>query len=182
MAEGNPNSDQTRSILQALLTDRFKLAVRRETTTGRVYDLLPARGGLTITPTPPGGCYDPRSPSGPPPVFAGPLVQCDGWRRRVLTPPPDRQDRQARSRKVVAIWFILAAPLVGRSVVSASSPDSYRRIDTSQPLPRHSQVVKGIEVRGGIGGRSSKQRLTERGRRVVRVLRHIVTDALGTCI
>jgi uncharacterized protein (TIGR03435 family) len=91
--EGITRSDQVRSMLQALLADRFKLAVRRETRTGRVYELVPARGGLKITPTPPGGCYDPRSPSGPPPVFLGPLVQCDGWRRRILTPPPDRQDR-----------------------------------------------------------------------------------------
>lgn len=91
--EGITSSDQMRSMLQALLADRFKLAVRRETRTGRVYDLVPARGGLKITPTPPGGCYDPRAPSGPPPVFGGPLVQCDGWRRRILTPPPDRQDR-----------------------------------------------------------------------------------------
>jgi len=92
-AEGIPSSDQMRSMLQALLADRFKLAVRPETRTGRVYELVPVRGGLKITPTPPGGCYDPRSPSGPPPVFGGPLVQCDGWRRRILTPPPDRQDR-----------------------------------------------------------------------------------------
>lgn len=93
-AEGEiTSSDQVRSMLQALLADRFKLALRRETRTGRVYELVPARGGLKITPTPPGGCYDPRSPSGPPPVFLGPLTQCDGWRRRILTPPPDRQDR-----------------------------------------------------------------------------------------
>jgi uncharacterized protein (TIGR03435 family) len=92
-AEGITSSDQVRPMLQALLADRFKLAVRRETRTGRVYDLVAARGGLKITPTPPGGCYDPRSPSGPPPVFGGPLVQCDGWRRRILAPPPDRQDR-----------------------------------------------------------------------------------------
>ena len=92
-AEGLTSSDQMRPMLQALLADRFKLAVRRETRTGRVYDLVPARGGLKIIPTPPGGCYDPRSPSGPPPVFGGRLVQCDGWRRRILTPPPDRQDR-----------------------------------------------------------------------------------------
>jgi uncharacterized protein (TIGR03435 family) len=91
--EGNTSFNQMRPMLQALLADRFKLAVRRETRIGRVYELLPARGGLKITATPPGGCYDPRSPSGPPPVFGGPLIQCDGWRRRVLTPPPDRQDR-----------------------------------------------------------------------------------------
>jgi bla regulator protein blaR1 len=92
-AEGVTSFNQMRPMLQALLADRFKLAVRRETRTGRVYELVPARGGLKITTTPPGGCYDPRSPSGPPPVFGGPLVQCDGLRRRILTPPPDRQDR-----------------------------------------------------------------------------------------
>jgi len=92
-AEGITSSDRMPLMLQALLADRFTLAVRRETRTGRVYDLVPARGGLKITPTPPGGCYDPRSPSGPPPVFGGPLVQCDGWGRRILTPPPGRQDR-----------------------------------------------------------------------------------------
>lgn len=92
-AEEIPSSDQVRSMLRALLADRFKLAMHRETRTRRVYDLVPARNGLKITPTPPGGCYDPRSPSGPPPVFLGPLVQCDAWRRRILAPPPDRQDR-----------------------------------------------------------------------------------------
>lgn len=92
-AEGITSFNQMRPMLQALLAERFTLAVRRVTRTGRVYELVPARGGLKITPTPPGGCYDLRSPSGPPPVFGGPLVQCDGWRRRILTPPPDRQDR-----------------------------------------------------------------------------------------
>ena len=92
-AEGITSFNQMRPMLQALLADRFKLAVRRDTRTGRVYELVPARGGLKITPTPPGGCFDPRSPSGPPPVFGRPLTQCDGWGRRILTPPPDRQDR-----------------------------------------------------------------------------------------
>jgi len=113
--EGITSSDQVRSMLQALLADRFKLAVHRETRTGRVYDLVPARGGLKITPTPPGGCYDPRSPSGPPPVFGGPLVQCDGWRRRVLTPPPDRQDR-------IEAVAVRMATLVGFVIDDVSRP------------------------------------------------------------
>lgn len=92
-ADGSTSFDQMRPMLQALLADRFKLAVRRERRTGRVYELVPARGGLKVTPTPPGGCYDPRLPSRPPPVLGGPLIQCDGVRRRILTPPPDRQDR-----------------------------------------------------------------------------------------
>src|SRR5687767_15159741 len=43
-AEGTTSSGQIRLMLQALLADRFRLAVRRETRAGRVYDLVPARG------------------------------------------------------------------------------------------------------------------------------------------
>jgi len=78
---------------------------------------VPARGGLKITPTPPGGCYDPRSPSGPPPVFGGPLVQCDGWRRRILTPPPDRQDRIEAVAVRMATLVDLVIDDVSRPVV-----------------------------------------------------------------
>ena len=116
-AEGITSFDQMRPMLQALLADRFKLAVRRETRTGRVYELVPARGGLKITPTPPGGCYDPRSPSGPPPVFGGPLIQCDGWRRRILTPPPDRQDRIEAVAVRMATLVDLVIDAVARPVV-----------------------------------------------------------------
>jgi uncharacterized protein (TIGR03435 family) len=92
-AGGQPTFEQMRPLLRALLADRFKLTVRRETRTSRVYEMVPARGGLKITPTPPGGCFDPRSPSGPPPVMFGPLTTCDGLRRRILSAPPDRVDR-----------------------------------------------------------------------------------------
>jgi uncharacterized protein (TIGR03435 family) len=91
--EGTVTDQRMRAMLQALLANRFQLRVRPETRTTRVYEMMPARGGLKITATLPGGCYDPRSPSGPAPVLGGPLVQCDGVRRRILTAPPDRVDR-----------------------------------------------------------------------------------------
>jgi uncharacterized protein (TIGR03435 family) len=92
-ADGTVSYQQLRPLLQALLADRFQLRVRPETRTARVYEMVPARGGLKITAASPGGCYDPRSPSGPAPVLGGPLVQCDGVRRRILAAPPDRVDR-----------------------------------------------------------------------------------------
>jgi uncharacterized protein (TIGR03435 family) len=120
-AEGIASFNQMRPMLQALLADRFKLAVRRETRTGRVYELVPARGGLKISPTPPGGCYDPRSPSGPPPVFGGPLIQCDGWRRRILTPPPERQDRIEAVAVRMATLVDVVIGDVSRPVVDKTS-------------------------------------------------------------
>lgn len=92
-ADGVTIYEQMQPMLQSLLADRFQLTIRRETRTAQVYEMVPARGGLKITPTPPGGCDDWRSPSGPPPVFGGPLTECDGDRRRILTTPPDRVDR-----------------------------------------------------------------------------------------
>jgi uncharacterized protein (TIGR03435 family) len=87
--------EQMRPMLQALLADRFQLTVRREMHTSRVYEMVPARGGLKITAATPGACYDPRnpSPSAAAPVLGGPLIQCDGVRRRILSAPPERVDR-----------------------------------------------------------------------------------------
>jgi uncharacterized protein (TIGR03435 family) len=94
-APGVTTYEQLRPMLQALLADRFQLTVRRELRTSPVYEMVPARGGLKIMAAPSGGCYDVRnpSPSAPAPVLGGPLVQCDGVRRRILTTPPDRVDR-----------------------------------------------------------------------------------------
>jgi hypothetical protein len=49
-AEGSATFEQMRPMLQALLADRFKLTLRRETRQLPVYDLLPDRGGLKIMP------------------------------------------------------------------------------------------------------------------------------------
>jgi uncharacterized protein (TIGR03435 family) len=116
-AEGMVTYQQLRPMLQALLADRFQLTTRREMRTSRVYEMVAARGGLKITPTAPGGCYDPRSPSGPAPVLGGPLVQCDGVRRRVLAAPPDRVDRI--EAVAVRMWKLVdfVTDDVGRPVI-----------------------------------------------------------------
>jgi uncharacterized protein (TIGR03435 family) len=71
-------------MLQALLEDRFKLAVHRETKEQSVYVLAAAKGGLKLPDPKEGGCV-PRSPDGKPPVrISGqpPPVICGGLRVR----------------------------------------------------------------------------------------------------
>jgi len=50
-------------------------------------------------------------------VFGGPLTQCDGWRRRILTPPPDRQDRIEAVAVRMATLVDLVVGDVSRPVV-----------------------------------------------------------------
>lgn len=45
-----PNANQFLEMLQALLADRFKLALHRETREGRAYALVVAKGGLKLRP------------------------------------------------------------------------------------------------------------------------------------
>jgi uncharacterized protein (TIGR03435 family) len=46
-AQGNPTKDQMRLMMQALLADRFKLAMHRETRQLPVFDLVQSRPGKT---------------------------------------------------------------------------------------------------------------------------------------
>jgi uncharacterized protein (TIGR03435 family) len=55
-APDKANPDQVRTMLRSLLADRFKLKIRGVTRTLSVYELVPARGGLKITPMKDGEC------------------------------------------------------------------------------------------------------------------------------
>jgi uncharacterized protein (TIGR03435 family) len=63
-------------MLQALLEDRFKLKIHRESKEIPVYALVVARGGPRLQPTPQGGCT-PGDPDGlPSPVVPGQPLPC----------------------------------------------------------------------------------------------------------
>ena len=66
-AEGNPSQDQMRLMLQALLQDRFELALHHDTKELPIYELTVAKGGLKLQPLKPGDCmtYDPNNPPEP---------------------------------------------------------------------------------------------------------------------
>ena len=54
-----PTVDQTRLIVQAVLAERFKLHIHRESQERPIYVLAPTGNGPRLTP-----CSDPRAPSG----------------------------------------------------------------------------------------------------------------------
>jgi uncharacterized protein (TIGR03435 family) len=66
-AEGNPSQDQMRLMLQALLQDRFKLALHHDTKELPIYELTVAKGGLKLQPLKPGDCivFDRDHPPAP---------------------------------------------------------------------------------------------------------------------
>jgi uncharacterized protein (TIGR03435 family) len=63
-AESNFSPDEMRPMLQALLADRFKLAIHRETKEAAVYELTAAKGGIKLAASKEGSCtkFDPKSP------------------------------------------------------------------------------------------------------------------------
>jgi len=78
-AEAKPTEEQSRQMLQALLEDRFRLMVHRETKEVLIYALVAVKGGTKLTQLKEGSCvkFDPASPPGfpapgqPPPLFCG---------------------------------------------------------------------------------------------------------------
>jgi len=59
------NAPQLQAMLQALLSDRFKLVLRREMKQTSVYELTIARGGPKLQPVEEGKCTPRPSPEGP---------------------------------------------------------------------------------------------------------------------
>lgn len=92
-AEGNADFEQMRPMLQSLLADRFKLALRRETRELPIYELIVAKGGLKIEVAKEGSCVtlDLHNP----PALPGPnhsLPPCGGTVREVMSVAPERRD------------------------------------------------------------------------------------------
>ena len=63
-AQGTPTRDQTRLMLQHLLSDRFHLIVRKDTRELSVYDLVVAKGGLKVKEAKCVGTPSPTNPCG----------------------------------------------------------------------------------------------------------------------
>ena len=85
-APGATTFEQMRPMLQSLLARRFRLEFRRESRPLPVYELVPARNGLKITPMKEGSCV-PMEQAKP---FAA-LNICGGTRRQIV-PGPERRD------------------------------------------------------------------------------------------
>jgi uncharacterized protein (TIGR03435 family) len=93
-AEGEATLEQIRPMVQALLTDRFKLTLRRESREVSVYELSVAKGRPKIAAAKEGSCVtlDPAQPP-PPRDPAHPIQVCGGVRRTLVSVAPERKDR-----------------------------------------------------------------------------------------
>jgi bla regulator protein blaR1 len=92
-AAGNPTPDQKRGMLQSLLADRFKLALRRETRSLPVYELVVADAGLKIAPMKEGDCTPAQQVPWETLDLEAPLYLCDSFRRRELSQNPETRPR-----------------------------------------------------------------------------------------
>ena len=90
---GQATPDQIRGVLQSLLADRFKLALRRETRTMPVYELVVADEGLKIAAMQPGECITKKELRWDVIDWDAPLYLCDGARRRILSQSPETRPR-----------------------------------------------------------------------------------------
>ena len=92
-AAGNTTPDQMRGMLQSLLADRFKLALRRETRTMPVYELVVANSGLKIAAMKAGGCIPPKGVRWDLLDWEAPRYFCDSLGRRTLSQNPETRPR-----------------------------------------------------------------------------------------
>lgn len=86
---GDTTPDQIREMLQSLLADRFKLALRRETRTLPVYELVAADGGLKIAGMNEESCTPKREMRWDLMDLEAPLYICGSFRRRILSQSPE---------------------------------------------------------------------------------------------
>jgi uncharacterized protein (TIGR03435 family) len=96
IASGVTTHDQMRPMLRTLLSDRFKLILKRDTRTLPVFELLPTKSGLKIAPMKEGACITLTPDSLPPKISMPPAAMPNvcGWVRRVfLTRPPASVER-----------------------------------------------------------------------------------------
>src|SRR5579863_5278049 len=103
-AAGTHSPQEMRSMLQALLEDRFALKMHRETKEGSIYSLLVARKGSKMKPWVEGSCVNPVPGK---PLESG-TIAC-GYR-----PGPGTLDSQGVSVAVLADFL---SSIMGRPVV-----------------------------------------------------------------
>jgi uncharacterized protein (TIGR03435 family) len=122
-AEGNATFEQMRPMLQSLLADRFQLRFHRESREMPVYALVPARGGLKLSPPLDGSCVDETQLVGPlanpgarlqPPGQGDPTPapRCGG-----LDVPLEARGARMRGGKVPMAEFVrILSQVLGRTV------------------------------------------------------------------
>jgi uncharacterized protein (TIGR03435 family) len=144
---------QIRGMFQSLLRDRFNLILRREMKKLPVYELWPARGGLTIAKMKPGECVTMGPETKP---FTADLF-CGQVKRRIVAPHPDRLDRIEAGGMSMAAFVDILSNEVGRTVIDKTgftdlfnvrlefAPD-LPGFDTGPPVRSSSSVAPGLSI------------------------------------
>ena len=110
-ATGNPDNAQIFLMLRSLLEDRFQLRIHRESREMPVYALVPARGGLKLSPPRDGSCVEGEVP---PPGLGDPAPppRCGG-----MNVPLEAGSWHMRGGKVPMTEFVRVLSLgLGRTV------------------------------------------------------------------
>ena len=119
VAEGNPSVKTMRGeMLQALLEDRFRLKIHRETREGRVYFLTVARGGPKLHPFTEGSCKP--------------------W----PTPPPPQLTKDYCSRRIYGI-----KPAVEAQGVTLDEFSKMLRLVVGRPVLDKTAVMGRFDIR-----------------------------------
>jgi uncharacterized protein (TIGR03435 family) len=133
--EGNPTKDQMRLMMQALLADRFKLAVHFETQEGPALALVlvkPGKLGPKLRPHSEGpSCDAPPPPGVFPPKCHLMAMQVD----QTATIGSSRDTTIVLIAGVLPAWGQLARPVVDRTGLSGSFDFTLEWSETAPPTP-----------------------------------------------
>ncbi len=132
--------NQTRGMEQALLADRFRLKAHFETRVLPVYEMVPAKGGLTITEVPAPPERKPGDAAPPPLRIAGALVTTGVGVTMTIMNPTGLRVTNARAVKMQAlanvVGFSGAAEMGDRPIVDHTGFTGY--FDIKDPPGRPS--------------------------------------------
>ena len=154
---GNPTKDQMRLMMQALLADRFDLALYQETGDGPVFALVPLKPGQTgpglrAHVDDPGCSTDPRTPSPPSTeiVPGGTPVPCGGLQ---LMPPNERGGFRLGGRNV-------SMPLIANSLSSVPNGPELPVLDKTGLTGTFDFAIEYVpHTSGDVGGSSQPTKL-----------------------
>jgi uncharacterized protein (TIGR03435 family) len=116
-AAGDANGAEMRLMMQALLEDRFRLKIHRETRELPVYELSAAKGGAKLLPPKDGSCVA-ANPNAPP---APPAQEQLGPCGRILVSMSPVGARLAGGNVSVAELVRILSNILGRTVVNKTA-------------------------------------------------------------
>lgn len=122
---GVPNSEM-KPMLQALLKDRFKVEVHRESREMPVYDMVVAKGGLKIS------LSDPEHPLAMPPKYEGSMLKATGTMSEIadkITPLAGRPVLDKTGLEGRYAFMLIYSELSGVAADSSSAPDFFAAVE-----------------------------------------------------